>query len=188
MKKLIFSLLILCHSMVALANPYAFTLQSSSGEVSDADFSDKYLLLTFGYTSCPDICPTTLYEIAKALKLVEQPEKLQVVFISIDPNNDELKRLQEYVHYFDKRILGLSGDYATLKTLTAAYGATFGYKHNNQEVSPPDLPLGYSVYHSTLIYLLSPQTDNTRQRLEVFNSQVKHPTIAKVLNQHLNHH
>lgn len=181
MKNRLMVILITLFSALSFASPYQFRLQSAQGEVSDSDFADKYLLISFGYTSCPDICPTTLYEMARAMKLIEHPEKLQVIFVSIDPNNDTLERLQQYVSYFDKRFIGLSADYATLKTITSAYGATFGYKFDEKEVAPPDLPLGYSVYHSTLAYLLSPQ----RERLEVFSSQVKHPILAKVINKHL---
>lgn len=163
------------------ASPYQFNLQGHAGEVSDSDFKGQYILLTFGFTSCPDICPTILYEIAQTLKLLEHPEKLQVIFVSIDPNNDDLQRLQQYVGYFDKRILGLTADYESLKAMASAYGATFGYKHQGQEVTPPDLPLGYGVYHSSLTYLLSPE----RERLEVFTSQVKHKTMAQVIGKYL---
>lgn len=162
-------------------SPYRFTLQGTQGEVTDADFADKYLLITFGYTSCPDICPTILFDLKQVMKTLQHPEKLQVVFISIDPEADTPERLEQYVRFFDPRFVGLSGDYAYLQQLGKAYGAVFGYRHNGKKVEPPNLPPDRTVYHSTLLYLLSPE----REMVEVFRHPVNKEAMSTVLNKYL---
>lgn len=183
LKKILLLGALACMAAHAADNPpdYRFTLQSAQGEVKDSDFAGKYLLLTFGYTSCPDVCPLTLYELSKVMKMVKNPEKIQVVFISIDAWHETPDIVARYVGYFDKRFVGLTGDYHDLKALVKRYGATFGYRHNGQEAEPPDLPEGYTVYHSALVYLLSPE----RTMLERFAYQVKDEVMAKVIDRHV---
>ena len=161
--------------LLAAQTPYAFSLQGPEGQVTDRDFSGKYLLLAFGYTSCPDICPTTLYKIAKVLKKIEHPDLVQPLFVSIDPSNDTQERLSKYVQYFDPRIVGLTADYRTLKKMADAYGASFGYRFGDEEVTPPDLPPTHSVYHSTLLYFLSPE----RRMVDVFDYQTDVEEMVK---------
>ena len=141
----------------------------------DAPFKDKYLLVAFGFTSCPDVCPTTLYEFAQMLKIVKAPEKIQPVFISIDPLRDDSERLNQYTGYFDKRIVGLTGAMADIEATAKRYSATFGYRHNGKKVVPPDLPEGYTVYHSTMIYLLSPE----RELIDAFDYQSGADKLAR---------
>lgn len=162
----------------ASPSPYKFSLQGSDGPVTDDDFPGKYLLVYFGYTSCPDVCPTTLYEISKVLKTSADPELIQPIFVSIDPENDTQEQLSRYVHYFDPRIIGLTADYPTLRKMADAYGASFGYRFGDDEVTPPNLPPAYSVYHSTLLYLLSPE----RQIVDVFDYQVGYEEMTKRLD------
>lgn len=167
---------------IAHAAPdYRFTLQGEHGAVSDSDFADKYLLLTFGYTSCPDVCPLTLYELSKVVKMLDKPEKVQVIFVSIDAGSETPEQVAKYVRYFNKDFVGLTGDYADLKALGKRYGATFGFRADGKDVEPPNLPEKYSVYHSALVYLISPE----RTRLESFAYQVKDETMAKVINKHI---
>lgn len=158
---------------------YGFELQGINGPVSDKDFKDKYLLVSFGYTSCPDICPTTLYELDRVLKKSQNSDKLQVVFISIDPEVDTPKRIQKYAQGFNPEFVGLTGKYSDLKKLVANYGGSFGYRVGNKEVRPPDLPAAYTVYHSTLIYLLSPD----RQIIDAFDYQEGNEKIVKEVDE-----
>lgn len=164
--------------MATTPSPYNFSLQGPDAPVTDDDFPGKYLLVYFGYTSCPDVCPTTLYEISKVLKTSTHPELIQAIFVSIDPQNDTQKQLSRYVHYFDPRIIGLTADYPTLRKMADAYGASFGYRFGDDEVTPPNLPPAYSVYHSTLVYLLSPE----RQIIDVFDYQVGYEEMTKRLD------
>ena len=92
----------------------------------DAPFKDKYLLVAFGFTSCPDVCPTTLYEFGQMLKIVKDPAQIQPVFISIDPLRDDPTRLNQYTGFFDKRIVGLTGNMADIEATAKRYNATFG--------------------------------------------------------------
>ena len=74
-------------------------------------YKGKVILLFFGYTNCPDICPTTLMDISRTLKELENDaEKVQAIFVSVDYKRDTPEFLNEYVNYFDKRILGISSD------------------------------------------------------------------------------
>ena len=74
-------------------------------------YKGKVILLFFGYTNCPDICPTTLLDISRTLKeLKDDAEKVQAIFVSVDYKRDTPQFLNQYVNYFDKRILGISSD------------------------------------------------------------------------------
>lgn len=171
-------------SFAAWANDapdYRFTLQGEHGTVQDSDFKDQYLLLTFGYSSCPDVCPLTLYELSQVMKQLTHPERVQVVFVSIDSQAETPQQVARYAQYFHPDFVGLSGDHADLKAMAKRYGASFGFRVGEQEVEPPNLPEKYSVYHSALVYLISPQ----RTRLETFAYQVKPETMAKVINKHI---
>ena len=142
---------------------------------ADAPFADKYLLVAFGFTSCPDVCPTTLYEFGEMLKKVKEPDVIQPVFISIDPLRDNSKVLNQYTNYFSPRIIGLTGDMPTIEATAKRFNATFGYRYQGKKVTPPDLPEGYTVYHSTMIYLLSPK----REMIDVFDYQSGADKLAR---------
>ena len=142
---------------------------------TDAPFADKYLLVAFGFTSCPDVCPTTLYEFGEMLKKVKEPDVIQPVFISIDPLRDNSKVLNQYTNYFSPRIIGLTGDMPTIEATAKRFNATFGYRYQGKKVTPPDLPEGYTVYHSTMIYLLSPK----REMIDVFDYQSGADKLAR---------
>ena len=88
-----------------------YLLQASNGRtLMDGDFPRHFQLIAFGYTFCPDICPTTLQEMTEVLKqLGEQAGRIQPLFISVDPERDTLEQLGSYVAFFDKRILGATG-------------------------------------------------------------------------------
>ena len=78
--------------------------------VSNEDFRGRYQLIAFGYTYCPDICPTTLVEMAEVLKLLDSDAaRLQPIFITVDPERDSGQVLKTYTEFFDRRILGLTG-------------------------------------------------------------------------------
>ena len=157
---------------------YHFALTGPGNQaVTDASepFKDKYLLVAFGFTSCPDVCPTTLYEFGEMLKKVKEPDVIQPVFISIDPLRDNSKVLNQYTNYFSPRIIGLTGDMPTIEATAKRFNATFGYRFQGKKVTPPDLPEGYTVYHSTMIYLLSPK----REMIDVFDYQSGADKLAR---------
>ncbi|HEY9089653.1 MAG TPA: SCO family protein [Anaerolineaceae bacterium] len=108
---------------------YSFTLTGPGNQpVSLEDLRGKVVLLFFGYTSCPDVCPTTLYEMRAMLDaLGSRAAQAQVVFVSVDPEKDTPQRMQAYLANIDseERFLGLTGDLDTLNEIAAQYGIFF---------------------------------------------------------------
>lgn len=165
--QLIFALLVGLSMTVQAAKPLTFSLNRlDAGQVvtvTENSWKDKYLLLAIGYTSCPDICPTTLLDMREALHSMDQhaPDKvkqIQALFITIDPLTDALENITKYAAYFDSRIIGLrTENFAALDNLVEQLRASYGYLFNGQLVTPPHLPEGYTVMHSTFIYLYSPE-------------------------------
>lgn len=112
----------------------------------------KIVLLFFGYTFCPDVCPTTLAELSQALQKLSEQEKARVVvvFISVDPARDTPECAQEYAQRFSPSFLGLSGTEAELQPIWSAYGVY-------REVQPTGSAAGYLIAHSARVYLIDPQ-------------------------------
>lgn len=158
-----------------------FNLIDPTGEVSEKSYEGKYLLLSLGYTSCPDICPATLYEFGKAIKAIDNPDAVQMLFMTIDPVNDEIHRLNAYTQYFDKRIIGLSGTMENIQALTQQLGGTFGYRKDGKKVDIPEVGMTYEVYHSALIYLISPD----RKLVDVYDYQIGVQGLIDALNEAL---
>lgn len=129
---------------------YDFVLQSANGEVKLKDFRGKKTLVYFGYGLCPDICPTTLYEIATALNALTPLEldSVRVVFVSVDPARDKPEVLDTFAGYFHESIIGATADEAYIQKLAKNYGVSY------KKVPQPDSAIGYSVGHSADIYLI----------------------------------
>lgn len=130
-----------------------FTLQSVTGDVSLSDFEGKLVLLFFGYTHCPDVCPLTLANVKVALKQLPETQRKQVqtLFVSVDPDRDTLEHLNEYVHYFDPSFIGLTSTKEQLDKVVRQYGAFYRF------VELPDSALAYTVDHSSRMYLMDQQ-------------------------------
>ena len=129
-----------------------FTLINVEGEMKLSDFSDKLVLLYFGYTYCPDICPTNLGNLSVAYRHLtpEQKANTQIIFVSVDPERDTPKRLQDYASYFDADIIGLTGDAATLSEIASRYGVVYA------KVDDPNNGSNYAVDHSAFTYVVAP--------------------------------
>jgi protein SCO1/2 len=129
-----------------------FTLTDHTGrKVTDADFRGKYMLIFFGYTYCPDVCPTELQVMAEALKqLGPRGESITPVFISIDPERDTPEILKSYVENFDPRLVGLTGTPDETAAVAKAYRA---YYAKAGKTESPD----YLMDHSSIIYLMDRQ-------------------------------
>lgn len=130
-----------------------YLLQDPNGRaVTNEDFLGRFQLVAFGYTSCPDVCPTTLLEMKEVLKrLGERAARLQPVFITVDPERDTAQVLREYTSAFDPRILGLRGS----GELTRRAAAEFRVRY--EKVRDPAAPPGsYTVDHSAGMILLGP--------------------------------
>lgn len=129
----------------------SFRLVDQDGRtVTDTDLHGKWLLVYFGYTHCPDACPTALNDIALALRaLGKRAAAVQPVFITVDPKRDTPAAMKEYVKSFDAPILALSGSEAAVAEAARAYRVYYA-RH--------DLPGGdYEMDHSSIIYLMDPQ-------------------------------
>lgn len=129
-----------------------FTLQSGDGKIVSAqNFHGKYMLVYFGFSHCPDICPTTLLLMNNALEqLGDEAKKIQPIFISVDPERDTPKAASDYAGHFGKNFIGLSGSPAQIQH------AADNFKVYYSKVEDKDSALGYVVDHSGFIYLMGP--------------------------------
>jgi protein SCO1/2 len=108
-------------------------------------------VLFFGYTSCPDVCPTTLAELKQALgQLGDQAQGVEVLFVTVDPKRDTPERMQEYVNHFNPSFIGLSGSESELSKAWNDYGIF------REEVSGTSAA-GYFVNHTARVTLIDPQ-------------------------------
>ncbi len=141
----------------ALASPLEFTLEHfTKGQVTQDSYPDQYLLISVGYLSCPDVCPTTMMTKSLAMEtLGEDVEKLTGLFLTIDPNRDTAENLQWYVEYFHERMDGLTGTDAQVAAAARNLKASYGYTLEGKPVYDP-LPDYYDVFHSAYIYLYGP--------------------------------
>ena len=130
-----------------------YLLQDPNGRsVSSEDFRGRYQLISFGYTYCPDICPTTLVEMAEILKqLGDKASQLQAIFITIDPERDTGKVLKTYTEFFDPRILGLTGPLPLVRRSADNFRIRY-----SKVIEPGAAPDRYAVDHSAGMILLGP--------------------------------
>ena len=120
--------------------------------VSNQDFRGRFQLITFGYTYCPDVCPTTLSEMAAVMKeLGEAAKQLQPIFITVDPERDTQAVLKTYTQFFDPRILGLTGSPEFVRRTADNYKVRF--EKVQEAGAPADR---YAMDHSAGMYLLGP--------------------------------
>jgi len=130
-----------------------FTLTSHTGKrVSDKDFRGRYMLVYFGFTFCPDICPAELQVITNALeKLGPKGEKVVPIFITVDPKRDTVKQMADYVSNFHERLVGLTGTPEEIRAVARAYRVYFA------EVKDESSSAGYTVDHTSIVYLMGPE-------------------------------
>ena len=129
-----------------------FTLQSSTGAISLSDYKGKVLLLYFGYTSCPDVCPTSLSRIGNAFKKLtpEELKQVQGIFISVDPDRDTPKKLADYSKFFHPQIVGVTGTKDQIDEVTKRYDVQY-------RKAAGSTAAGYLVDHTSFIFLLDKQ-------------------------------
>jgi len=129
-----------------------FTLQSADGDVSLADYRGKLVLVYFGYTYCPDVCPTSLASTSDGLRLLtpEEQAKVAMIFVSVDPPRDTPVRLKEYVAFFHPGIVGVTGTPDNIASIARRYGVFYAV----QKVETAGG--GYVVDHSADTYVVGP--------------------------------
>jgi len=135
----------------AKLNP-SFELTSHLGKITNIDdFSGKVLAIFFGFTHCPDVCPTSMYEL-KAIKdsLGNDGDKLQVIFVSLDPERDSIGLLEKFIPSFDSSFIGLTGTAADIKKIAGQYKIYY------QKVGDDK---NYTIDHSSAIYLIDKKGD-----------------------------
>jgi len=144
-----------------------FILQSHKGATKLSDFTDKVVVIYFGYTWCPDVCPTSLGYLTAALDAMTDQERQQVqgLFISVDPDRDSLNRLKDYAEYFHPNLLGITGTHEELAKVSKQYGSAY------RKVEQTDSKMGYAVDHSADLYLVD--------RQGVFSEAIRHGTSPK---------
>ena len=131
----------------------AFVMTDTQGRMfTDQDLLGSFALIYFGYTSCPDVCPTSLQTVAMALdELGDDADKLKAVFVTVDPNRDTPDVMRQYISMFDERIIGLSGTKPFIDAMVAAYNV----KYEIGEVDP-ERPKDYLIDHSASIAFVGP--------------------------------
>jgi len=125
----------------------AFEMTDDAGRtVHAADYRGEVVLLFFGYTHCPDVCPTTLARLAQAIQLMgEEGRKVRILFVTVDPARDPPALLRGYVRAFSPQAIGLRGSQAQLDALTKRYRVA--YSHD-----APDAHGNYAVSHSSAVF------------------------------------
>lgn len=138
-------------SSVTIGGPFSLTAPDGT-TVTDQTYRGKWLLVYFGYTFCPNTCPTTLLEIAAALeKLGPDAAKVQPIFITIDPKRDTPGVLAQYTQSFDPRIVGLTGTPAQIAAVAQEYGAYYVAHQSGEGAND------YLIDHSTYLYIIDPR-------------------------------
>lgn len=141
--------------MTGVLPPLSFTMtRASDGKtVTAADFKGKIVLLYFGYTFCPDVCPATLLNITDMLKkLGKQADDVRVLFVTVDPLRDTLPVLKQYTEAFAPQVVGLRGSPDQLATLAKRYRVSYS-------VQPSEEGHPYTVIHSSAVYVFNREGD-----------------------------
>ncbi|MGC1410410.1 MAG: SCO family protein [Acetobacteraceae bacterium] len=129
-----------------------FALEDGNGkQVSDRDFRGRYMLVYFGYTYCPDVCPTTLNDVADALdRLGAKADRLQPIFITVDPKRDTTAVMKQYTAAFTPRLIGLTGSQEQIADVAREYRVYYA----EHRIGPG--PNDYAMDHSSVLYLMGP--------------------------------
>jgi len=129
-----------------------FTLRSAEGSLSLKDLRGSVVLIFFGYTSCPNVCPISLVTISNVFSQMSPDElkRTKALFISLDPEKDNLEILKQYTDYFHPNIVGLTDDIKTLTKVAKQYGVKY------KKTLVPDSALGYVISHSDDIFVVGP--------------------------------
>jgi cytochrome oxidase Cu insertion factor (SCO1/SenC/PrrC family) len=155
------------------------TLQNTSGPVTlPDDYKGHYLLVYFGFTHCPDICPTTLLMMTGVLnQMGKAGANIVPVFITLDPERDTLENIAAYVKNFSPSLVGLGGTAEQIKAAADAYKVYYS------KVENPDSAMGYVIDHSGFMYLMAPGGDYITH----FPHTISEQALLSGLRQHVKH-
>lgn len=134
---------------LALGGPFSLT-EHSGRAVTDADYRGRFLLIYFGYTFCPDVCPTELQVMAQVMdRLGSEGERIQPAFVSVDPERDTVPHMAAYVAQFHPRLIGLTGTPEQVAAVARAYRVFYRKSAGSD-------PAYYTMDHSSFFYLVNP--------------------------------
>jgi protein SCO1/2 len=155
-----------------------FRLTDQTGKtVTERDFRGRYMLIYFGYSFCPDVCPTTLGVMAEALqKLGSDSSRVVPIFITIDPERDTPKVLADYMKAFGPQFVGLTGSPAAIKEVEKEYSV---YAVKRPLDPSKGNAGGYGMDHSSVLYLLGP----TGKPISFYDEAISPDDLAKELRQ-----
>ncbi len=156
----------------------AFSLKDQTGKTrTDADFRGQLLLVYFGFTYCPDICPTDLQAISLAMdQLGADAAKVQPLFVTLDPERDTVEHLAQYVPLFHPRLIGLTGSLSDVAKAADAYRVFY------KRVKTGDKPDDYTLDHTAFVYLV----DRDGKYLGFFPPGTDAPRLVEMIRPHLN--
>ena len=157
----------------AIGGPFTLTSQDGT-KISDKDLQGRPFLVFFGFTHCPDVCPTALFEVTQVFSKLGPNAKISALFITVDPERDTPAVMKDYVSNFDPRIKGVSGDRADLEKVYAAY-RVYAKK------IPAEKGDDYSMDHTAIIYLM----DKQGRFVNAFNMKQSPEDAAKELAKYL---
>lgn len=159
---------------VVIGGPFSLTA-SDGRRVTDQDFRGRWMLIYFGFTFCPDVCPTELAVMAAALDaLGDDAADIQPILITLDQERDTVEVLRDYVAAFHPRLIGLTGTLAEIQAVAGAYRVFF-------QKTEPDASGDYVVDHSSVVYLMDPAGDY----VAVFGRDVDAVAMAEGLRHYL---
>ena len=153
----------------------SFAMIGQDGRVvTNAEFAGRPYLVFFGYTHCPDFCPTALFDISAVFKELGSDKKIAALFVTVDPERDTPDILKAYLENFDSRIIGLTGDPSKTEAIAKAF-RVYAKK------APGEKPGDYTVDHNGVIYLM----DKRGKFISTFNLERPPPQAARELERYL---
>lgn len=156
----------------AIGGPFQLTSQTGQ-QVSEKDLLGKPFLIFFGYTHCPDVCHTTLFEMSEIMRALGPDAKVGGLFVTVDPERDTPEVLKDYLASFDSRIIGVTGPRAQLEPMLRSYRIYAKRAPGKEE--------DYAVDHTTVVYLM----DKNGRFVTSFNVSRKPEEAAKELARYL---
>ena len=132
-----------------IGGPFSLVDQNGQTVTDQTIAPGKYRIMYFGYTFCPDVCPTDVASLARALKSFPARDKVRLIFVSVDPARDHPARLREFAASFDAGMAALTGSPAAIEATAKAYGVAYS-------IAPGQARDAYLVDHSRVAYLMSP--------------------------------
>jgi len=156
----------------AIGGPFTLTDQNGA-RVTDATYRGAPSIVFFGYTHCPDVCPTTLFDMSEILKRLPADKRVSALFVTVDPERDTPAALKEYLSSFDPRISGLSGTREEIDATLKAYRVYA--KKQPQENGE------YSMDHSAIVYLM----DKQGRFVNALNLQSPPEAVAKEIQRYM---